>query len=111
VASSNAPSCFSSSQNYRAFLYPSLQLASGPDYDYASGVTLHVYQLADGATATVTVPNLQGEPAATFAVERRGNEIRVERSGAPAAWRVAVDGGASIDVAAGVERCSVGVPA
>jgi len=67
-----------------------------PDYDYADGVTLHVYQLGDDATAQVTVPTLTGEVAATFDVHRHGRELSIERSGAPAPWRVLLVGVSSV---------------
>ncbi|NJP91312.1 alpha-xylosidase [Nonomuraea sp. FMUSA5-5] len=60
-----------------------------PDYDYADGVTLHAYQFADGATRTVTVPALDGTPAAVFEVSRHGDRLRARRlSGAPAPWNL-----------------------
>jgi alpha-D-xyloside xylohydrolase len=40
----------------------------------------------------VTVPALDGTPAATFVVTRDGPAIRVERTGAPAPWRVQLAG-------------------
>jgi alpha-D-xyloside xylohydrolase len=62
-----------------------------PDYGYAGGVTLALYQLADG-TATTTVPTLTGEVAVTFQVTRTGPTIHVDRSGDPAPWRVLLVG-------------------
>ncbi|MBR4080604.1 MAG: alpha-xylosidase [Clostridia bacterium] len=54
-----------------------------PDYDYADGVTLHVYQPADGEV-TVTVPDLTGAPAAAFRVIMKGGQVTVETdSGKP----------------------------
>ena len=61
-----------------------------PDYDYVDRVTLCVYPLSDGAQSTTWVPTMQGEPGVSFAVVREGHEIRIERSGAPAPWRVVV---------------------
>ena len=56
-----------------------------PDYDYADGVTLHVYQLADGATRTARIPvaDPRQDPPAVFTVTRTGPVIRVT-GGAPA---------------------------
>ena len=78
-----------------------------PDYDYCDGVTLRLYELAEGSR-TVTVPDVTGAAAATFEVVRDGPEIRVERRGAPASWRVLVIGatagdadGATVSVADG----------
>ena len=63
-----------------------------PDYDYADGVELRLYELADGATATAVVPTVAGEVAATFVARRAGNTITVERAGAAKAWQVTVMG-------------------
>jgi alpha-D-xyloside xylohydrolase len=65
-----------------------------PDYEYADGVTLRVFEPAEGST-TVRV----GE--STFTVTRDGTAVRVERSGADLPWRVEIVGGASADLAAG----------
>ena len=53
-----------------------------PDYDYADGVTLHVYQLADGASQTARIPvaDPRQEPLA-FTVTRAGPVIRVAAAG------------------------------
>ena len=39
-----------------------------PDYDYTDGLELHVYQLAEGQTVTVKIPDLKGQLAATYTV-------------------------------------------
>lgn len=49
-----------------------------PDYDYADGVTLHVYELEEGETTFVTVPDLSGATAAAFAVTRTADGVQVE---------------------------------
>lgn len=47
-----------------------------PDYDYADGITFALYELADGAIATATVPDYRnGTPALTLTVRRDGNLI------------------------------------
>ena len=48
-----------------------------PDYDYADGVTLHVYQPREGTT-TVTVPDLRGRAAAVFHVTVKDGRVAVE---------------------------------
>jgi alpha-D-xyloside xylohydrolase len=63
-----------------------------PDYDYADGVTLRVYEPSDGAPMTVSIPTLTGGVGATFAIARNGRGLRVERAGEPAPWRVLVVG-------------------
>ncbi len=65
-----------------------------PDYDYAEGVTLQVYQLADGDHVTVV-----GDT--TFRTHRRGDEIRVEAEGAPSTWRLLVVGARAVDAVDG----------
>ena len=49
-----------------------------PDYEYADGVTLHVYELEEGETTFVTVPDLCGATAAAFAVTRTTDGVQVE---------------------------------
>jgi alpha-D-xyloside xylohydrolase len=61
-----------------------------PDYGYEDGVTLHVYQLADGQRVTTRVG------AAEFEVVREGGTIRARRSGAAGAWRVLLVGQAAV---------------
>jgi alpha-D-xyloside xylohydrolase len=64
-----------------------------PDYDFRDGVTLRVFEPAEGAT-TVAVEDT------TFTVTRDGDAIRVERRGAALPWRVEIVGGGSADLAA-----------
>jgi len=47
-----------------------------PDYDYTDGVTFALYHLADGASATATVPDYRtGAPALTLTVRRTGDVL------------------------------------
>ena len=48
-----------------------------PDYEYADGVELNLYNIADGARIEVAIPNTRGETAATFVVTRTGDDIRI----------------------------------
>lgn len=65
-----------------------------PDYDFADGVTLHLYQVADGEHR-VAVPSHSGAEAASFAVVRAGPQLTVTRTGAVTGpWRVLVVGAA-----------------
>jgi alpha-D-xyloside xylohydrolase len=70
-----------------------------PDYDYADGVTLHVYQLADGASRTARIPatDPRQDPLA-FTVSRTGPVIRVAAAGgaAPRRWQVLLAGLATV---------------
>ncbi|MEJ2855737.1 MULTISPECIES: alpha-xylosidase [unclassified Saccharothrix] len=68
-----------------------------PDYDYAEGVTLRAYQLADGEHVTVV-------GGTTFRTVRQGDEIRVTAESAPSQWRVQLVG---VESAEAVEGGSV----
>jgi alpha-D-xyloside xylohydrolase len=61
-----------------------------PDYDYRDGVTLEVFTPQQG-TCTVVVPSPTGDPAATFTVTRRGDELRATAEGT-ANWRLLLVG-------------------
>jgi alpha-D-xyloside xylohydrolase len=47
-----------------------------PDYDYAAGVTLTPYQLADGDRVVTTIPNPAGEAAARYVSTCDGGVVR-----------------------------------
>lgn len=66
--------------------------AERPDYDYSDGVTLQVYELADRAAVSATIPSLAGEVAATFAVSREGRTLTVERQGTAKEWQLLLVG-------------------
>jgi alpha-D-xyloside xylohydrolase len=85
-----------------------------PDYPYSDGVTLNVFQLADGAEVTTVVPSVDGSRAATFVTTREGDLIRVRRTAAVAApWSIIVDGtgrigeGGGLLLATGVDEAEV----
>ncbi|MFZ2988471.1 alpha-xylosidase [Ideonella sp.] len=75
-----------------------------PDYDYAQGVTLRVFELADGATASFAVAALDGTVAARGTVSRQGScYTATVTEGALAQWCIEVDGQRSpVQVAAAV---------
>ena len=52
-----------------------------PDYDYAEGFTLRVYQLDDGAAVKAVIPAGDGSPAVTFSVSRKGSDVTVKSAG------------------------------
>ncbi|MCC3653439.1 alpha-xylosidase [Streptomyces sp. S07_1.15] len=59
-----------------------------PDYDWADGVTLRAYGLADGAEVTVRVP-----PEAEYTVRREGEAVRVTARGTEGRpWHLVTDG-------------------
>ncbi|MBQ2709203.1 MAG: alpha-xylosidase, partial [Clostridia bacterium] len=53
-----------------------------PEYDYADGLTLRIYRLADGAEASRSVCNTRGEIVLTAHAKRRGDTITVTLDGA-----------------------------
>ncbi|MGW4209326.1 alpha-xylosidase [Lentzea sp. NPDC004789] len=59
-----------------------------PDYRYADGVTLRVYEPADGCRLQVQVPAQDGTDDVSFDVVRDGAEVRVTRQGPAAPWNV-----------------------
>lgn len=74
--------------------------ADRPDYDYSDGVTLHVYELADGKQAGTVIPSVTGKVAMTFTVKREGQRITVEREGLPKRWQLLLVGISSVASAA-----------
>lgn len=76
-----------------------------PDYNYADGVSLHVFGLENGSSCAVQIPTLQGGVGATATVSREGSFIYVRVEGQAKNWDVilrnipasqvqSVDGGA-----------------
>lgn len=63
-----------------------------PDYNFSDGVTLHVYEFADGAHTITTIPTTTGDVDVTFEVEREGNSISVDRQGRAASWQILLVG-------------------
>ena len=47
------------------------------DYDYLDHVGLHVFALEDGREASVTIPALDGSPAAAFTFRRAGDTLNI----------------------------------
>jgi alpha-D-xyloside xylohydrolase len=67
-----------------------------PDYDYADGVVLRVFALADGQRAPFAVAGLDGRIAARGTVQRVGRTYTATvEAGTLKAWRLEVDGQAS----------------
>ncbi|MEO6082688.1 MAG: alpha-xylosidase, partial [Umezawaea sp.] len=62
-----------------------------PEYAWAEGVTLRLFELPDGYDRSMTVPGGTGRPA-SFRVQRQGAAITVSSDDAPAGWTVAVVG-------------------
>ncbi|WP_125774352.1 alpha-xylosidase [Antribacter gilvus] len=62
-----------------------------PDYAWAEGVTLRLFELPDGHDEVVTVPGGDGA-AATYRVRREGDVVRVSSDDAPGPWAVEAAG-------------------
>lgn len=74
-----------------------------PDYDYADGVTLHLFELEEGGRAEARVCNLHGQPELTVVAERQNNTIRLQANGASKPWFVLLRGVSSVASAEGAE--------
>jgi len=72
-----------------------------PDYDYADGVTFHLCELDDGATADAIVPALDGSPALTLQATRAGSQITLQATGQAGNWQVRLRGIAAVQAVAG----------
>lgn len=62
--------------------------AEKPDYDYADGITFHVFELGDGETRQVEIPNLQGETVFTLTATKEGNLIYIQSIGNSQGWQI-----------------------
>ncbi len=56
---------------------PMGQCGDRTDYDYTDGLELHVYQLAEGQTVVVKIPDLKGQIAATYTVTMKNGQAEV----------------------------------
>lgn len=79
------------------FVRPNSFLALGasdsvPDYDYADGVELRLYELEDGRSASVTVRDIHGMKQLTVSVERAGQTLHVAFEGAGKSFVIALHG-------------------
>ena len=59
-----------------------------PEYDYADGLTLRIYRLADGAEASRSVCNMRGEVVLTAHAKRCGDFITVTLKGAAGSVKI-----------------------
>jgi alpha-D-xyloside xylohydrolase len=67
-----------------------------PDYEYADGVILRVYELTDGQSTTIAIPTVAGTEACSFTVRRVEDRITIARVGLPAPWSVLLVGRSSV---------------
>lgn len=77
-----------------------------PDYDWADGVTLRAFELADGDRREVVVPSSTGGAATTFVVHRDGDRLLAEGP-ADVAWRLQA-GDQVVDAASGRAELPLG---
>jgi alpha-D-xyloside xylohydrolase len=63
-----------------------------PDYDYADGVTYHVFELEDTGTASASVPAPDGSVTMTVEVRREGDRIDVQVEDVSSSWSVLLRG-------------------
>jgi alpha-D-xyloside xylohydrolase len=63
-----------------------------PDYDYGDGITLQVYQLADGNTVRVDIPTLAGGVDITYEIKREDGVLTAMRSSSDKPWHVLLVG-------------------
>ena len=63
-----------------------------PDYDFAEGVTFHVFELQNGKTAKAAVPTVKGDIALTLTANRREQQIEIEVNGESKDWSVLLRG-------------------
>ncbi|WP_334077337.1 alpha-xylosidase [Paenibacillus sanfengchensis] len=63
-----------------------------PDYDFADGVKLGLYQLDEGVAVTRAVRNVKGETELLVTAVREGGKIKLTAEGAGKAFKVAVYG-------------------
>jgi len=74
---------------------------SVPDYDLANDVTIHLFELSDGANATVNIPGLDGRTELSVSVTRSGSTLAVESNGVGKPWKLMLRGIADIHGATG----------
>lgn len=67
-----------------------------PDYNYTDGLTLHIFNLQDGANVQVEVPDTDGKIVTRFNCSRTGKTLRIARTGAPGAWSVQLRGATAV---------------
>jgi alpha-D-xyloside xylohydrolase len=67
-----------------------------PEYDFAGGVSLHLFGLEDGRTAEARVYNPKGELELEASARRTGSAITVSHSGAGKRWTLALHGNGAV---------------
>jgi alpha-D-xyloside xylohydrolase len=73
-------------------LIPMGQVDDRPDYDYADGVTFHLFELAESGVAVADVPTQQGAEDLRLTVRRNEGSLFIEPEGARKDWSLVVHG-------------------
>ncbi|MDR2747418.1 MAG: alpha-xylosidase, partial [Treponema sp.] len=63
-----------------------------PDYDYAEGISFHVFELADGQSLTVPVYNTSGGQECRFTISRKGQAYTARNEGTAKPWKLLLRG-------------------
>lgn len=81
-----------------------------PDYDFAAGVTFHIFELAEGKTASTIVFGIDGQKKISLTAKLTGKEITIEATTA-GNWQVLLRGVSAIKSIQGAiyEICADGV--
>jgi len=61
---------------------------SSPDYDYADGVTFHLFEPVDGTECTASVVSTEGREEAGVSVSRAGATLQIRHRGSRKPWSV-----------------------
>ncbi|MBK8905144.1 MAG: alpha-xylosidase [Anaerolineaceae bacterium] len=72
-----------------------------PDYDFADGITFHLFGFEEGAAVSRTVPNQRGETELTLHVRREGSTLHIAAEGAIKPWTVVLRGETAVTAVTG----------
>ncbi|MDF1512894.1 MAG: alpha-xylosidase, partial [Anaerolineae bacterium] len=59
-----------------------------PDYNFADGVTFHVFELEDGTTVSASVPTLKGTLGMVLKARRTGRALHFKAEGTSTGWSI-----------------------
>ena len=82
-----------------------------PNYDFADGVTFHVFELTDGVTTSTRVFGTDGQKAMEISAKLTGKEITIEAVASSNRWQILLRGVGGIEGAKGAayEICADGI--
>ncbi|HEX3029903.1 MAG TPA: alpha-xylosidase [Clostridia bacterium] len=73
-----------------------------PDYDYAEGVTFHVFELQEGCKASSMVHNVDGKVEFALEIIKKNGSISIETKGISETWSILLRGISQVKVPEGV---------